>query len=143
VTWGVLVAGVLGLAVAFPRIYLRDPAPQAAAYIRADWDSRYRCGPAYVLGFQHAAHGLGLYFGRGVIGASHGDFEHAQWIDHARLRRLGAVVVEYRDETHPRFAAEFPQMTAPTILSLPYRRTGSGAQRSYVYRFVPPEGCPS
>lgn len=142
IIWAVVAAGVAVLVLAVPRIYLRDPAPAAAAAIRADWDRRYACGPGYILGHLHAAHGIGLYFGRGAIGVSHGDFAHAQWVDHARLRRLGAVVVENAPGlVHGPFAAAFPAMTAETVLALPYRRTWQAAERIYAYRFVAPQGC--
>ena len=142
VIWSVMAAGVAVLAVAFPRSYLREPAPAAAAAMRADWDKTHSCGPAYVLGYQHPAHAIGLYFGRAVTGVSYGDYAHAQWVDRERLRRLGAIIVENQpDLMYPPFAAAFPQMTAAKVLQLPYRRTGSAAQHIYVYRFVPPQGC--
>lgn len=138
----VVAAGTVGLALAIPRLYLREPAPAAAALMRADWNKSYACGPAYVLGYLHPAHAIGLYFGGGVIGASYGDYHHAQWIDHDRLRRLGAIIVETAPDTlYPPFAAAFPQMTPPKLLQLPYRRTLQAAEHTYVYRFVPPQGC--
>lgn len=142
VIWGVMAAGIAALAIGFPRVYLREPAPQAAAMMRADWDKTYSCGPAYVLGHLHPAHAIGLYFGRGVTGVSYGDYHHAQWVDPTRLRRLGAIIVETApDLMYPPFAAAFPQMTPPKTLQLTYRRTSGGPQHTYVYRFVPPQGC--
>lgn len=142
VIFAVMAAGVTALAVAFPRTYLREPAPQAAVMMRAEWDRSYPCGPAYVLGYQHPAHAIGLYFGRAAIGVSYGDYAHAQWVDHARLRQLGAIIVENApDLIYPPFAAAFPSMTPPKVLQMPYRHTGSSARHTYAYRFVPPQGC--
>ncbi len=54
ILWGVTMAVAVALALMFPAIYLRDPAPAAAAAIRSDWDSKFSvraglcCGrPAY------------------------------------------------------------------------------------------------
>lgn len=134
--------GTFALALAIPGVYLREPAPAGAAAMRADWDKTYSCGPAYILGYLHPAHAIGLYFGRGVIGVSYGDYEHAQWVDRTRLRRYGAIIVE-TDPTlmNPTFARDFPQMGPPRTIALPYRRSLRTAEHTYVYRFVPPEGC--
>jgi hypothetical protein len=138
----VIAIGTMALALAIPRLYLREPAPAGAAIMRADWDKTYACGPAYVLGYLHPAHAIGLYFGRGVIGVSYGDFEHAQWVDHDRLRQFGAVIVETAPNLmFPSFARAFPQMTPPKTIALPYRRSLRSAEHTYVYRFVPPQGC--
>jgi hypothetical protein len=138
--WVVMIVGTIGLALAFERVYLRDPAPAAAAIMRTEWDRRFSCGPAYVLGHARSAHAIGLYFGRSGLGLSTGDFAEAPWVDHARLRDLGVVLVgtpQAPPPTNLLSANPTPVMT----LSLPYRRTWNGTEHVYVYSFVAPQAC--
>jgi hypothetical protein len=138
--WAVIIVGTIGLALAFERVYLRDPAPAAAASMRTEWDRRFSCGPAYVLGHAHSAHAIGLYFGRSVIGLSTGDFAEAPWVDHARLRDLGIVLVGTPQVPPPANLLSISPTPVMT-LSRPYRRTWNGAEQVYVYSFVPPQAC--
>jgi hypothetical protein len=123
-----------------PRLYLREPAPEAAALIKLDWKRRFSCGPAYIIGAD--GHAIGLYFGPVPIGLSDLDFELAPWVDLSRLRELGVIVVAPTEEAV--HASKVPQADVASeiaTLSLPPRRWPSVPSRTYVYYFVPPRQC--
>jgi dolichyl-phosphate-mannose-protein mannosyltransferase len=122
-----------------PRLYLRDPAPEAAALIKADWKRRFACGPGYIVGAD--AHAVGLYFGGDTIGLSNGDVRHAQWFHRSRLRDLGAVVVGPSKQAVRRSAMPPTDRAVMAVLSLRRRRWPYGPERQYVYYFVPPHHC--
>ena len=120
---------------------LREPAAEAAALIRADWERHYHCGPAYVLGDQLGAHAIGLYYGNSVIGVSPGDYRSARWVDQHLLADLGAVLVTTPGGTPTTVFAELGQPNSPTKLRLSYRRTLLRGEHVYEYQFVPPKAC--
>jgi hypothetical protein len=121
---------------------LREPAGEAAALIRADWERHYHCGPAYVLGDQLGAHAIGVYYGNSVIGVSPGDYRSAHWVDQKRVADLGAVLVTTPGRTPTTVFAELGQPnTSPTTLRLAYRRTLFRGEHVYEYQFVSPKAC--
>jgi hypothetical protein len=143
-------ATAIALALAFPavyvreppvpRLYLRDPAPEAAALIKSDWVRRFSCGPAYIVGTD--GHAIGLYFGAVPIGLSDQDLFYAPWVDHSRMRELGVIVVAPTEEALHRSAAlNAHAVTEIVTLSLPPRRWPSVPSRKYVYYSVPPRQC--
>ncbi len=134
------------------REQLREPAPAAAAAMRRDWDSRFTCGPGYIIGDRLEAQAVALYYGdfwHRIVGLSNRDYAFAPWTDMERIRRLGAIVVR-RPKTAPRLdndykfdkaEYDFPERTAAVTLSLPYRRTWSDKLKTYVYSFIRPHDC--
>jgi hypothetical protein len=140
--WGVIMLSSVGYAMVFVHPYLQEPAPAAAKIIRKEWDQKFSCGPAYVLGQGHAAHGVGLYFGRSVIGAGDQYYLHARWIDRARLQKLGAVIITTPGAGEiPNVEKEFPRPAEPAVIRLTYRRTFHAREHVYLYWFVPPRSC--
>jgi hypothetical protein len=143
--WGLIVCATAVYAFTVLRRELTEPAPVAATAIERQWRSTYACGPAYVIGAKDAAFRVAFYFvgpqGQ-VIGAAPEDYQHAQWIDHDRIRREGAVLIAHTaDALAHILAAELPNRSAAMTLSLPYRRTSSEARQGYAYAFVAPQGC--
>jgi hypothetical protein len=131
--------------------YARDPLDGATAVIRSAWDRQFACGPAYVLGDYEryataqapTAYGIGMTFGRSVIGLSSGDLRAAPWVDGQRLRDLGAILVEtpYSEKNSTALPA-FSTATPPVTATLPYRRSFRDPEFVLAYRFVPPTHCP-
>jgi hypothetical protein len=141
--WGAILVGALVYSqVAIHRVQ-REPAPAAASALREIWDSRFGCGPAYVIGNDLSARGVAIYYGKPVTGLHFESTTRADWLDNDRLRQLGAIVV-----TTPAFAAQ-PQASqwfkgrATDTLSFPYRRSFSAERHTYVYAVIPPQDCPA
>ena len=144
--WAVIVPGTAVYAFAVLRPPLREPHPAAAAVIAQQWNRRFKCGPAYIMGTKDAAFGVAFYF-RGaagpVIGVSLEDYlNRAQWIDRGLIRQRGAIIVTYaHEQLPPWFAHDFSRRSALMTVSLPYRHTTSDARQTYAYAFVAPGGC--
>lgn len=138
----IVAIGSAVLASLFPIAKVRDPAFEAAEVLRNRWNDQYSCGPAYILGYPHDAHGLGAYYGGDVIGGNHGDYLFGQWIDKERLRRLGAIIVE-NPEADPNRTLwnAFPDNAPLRTFSLPLRRWRHDDAYVYRYRFVAPQAC--
>jgi hypothetical protein len=148
----VVCALLIGSAAAFTPHFSQDPLERATATIRSNWDAQFACGPAYIIGAYEvgaasqapAAYGIGMWFGRSVIGLSPGDYRYAPWVDQNRQRDLGAVLVETPfSDRNSTFLAEFSSATPATTITLPYRRTSSSEKFVLSYRFVPPLRCPA
>src|SRR5439155_24424220 len=72
---------------------LREPAPQAAAALRAQWDRQFACGPAYVLGDTRSARALAIYYGGAVHGVGFADVDRRAWYDPEEAARRGAIII--------------------------------------------------
>lgn len=123
---------------------LQEPTPAAARAILADWARTYACGPAYVLGGRQAAYGVGIEAGPNVTALSYRDIAGAPWFDASALRAHGAIVIDTVPELVERMAQVLPDVAAMSdqkSLTLPLRRTHKAKTYTYLYRFVPPQGC--
>ena len=122
---------------------MQEPTAVAARAVLADWNARYPCGPAYITGFDRAAHGIGIEAGRTVTALSMVEIPSVPWFDDGELRTKGAVVVDYNPVSVTgirRLFADAP-LTEESVLTLPLRRTFAGTTVRYHYRFIPPRGC--
>ncbi len=150
--WVAVCVGSVAYGLTVLREQLREPAPAAAAAMRRDWDSKFACGPGYIIGDRLEAQAVALYYGdfrHRIVGLSNRDYAFAPWPDMERIRRLGAIVVR-RPKTAPRLnndykvdkaEYDFPERTEAVTLSLPYRRTWSDKLKTYVYSFIRPHDC--
>ncbi|WP_315831416.1 glycosyltransferase family 39 protein [Bradyrhizobium prioriisuperbiae] len=123
---------------------LQEPTPAAAHAILADWTRTYACGPAYVLGGRQAAYGVGIETGPNVTALNYRDIAGAPWFDASALRARGAIVIDTVPEIVERMARVLPDaagMSDQKSLTLPLRRTYKAKSYTYLYRFVPPQGC--
>ena len=121
----------------------QEPTAVAARAVLADWNARYPCGPAYITGFDRAAHGIGIEAGRTVTALSMVEIPSVPWFDDGELRTKGAVVVDYNPVSVTgirRLFADAP-LTEESVLTLPLRRTFAGTTVRYHYRFIRPRGC--
>lgn len=140
----VIVAACLVYGVFTGHGYMQEPAAQAASRLKEEWDTRFSCGPGYVLG-DGTAHVLALSWDPEMIGLRLTDTRRAHWYDPVRLQELGAVVV-YRQSLPPGQVAEYlPALDSAQTrsLTLPLRRTLSGKSVTYEYAFLPPADCGS
>jgi hypothetical protein len=140
--WALCLAGTGVYISCFVNARLREPAPAAAAVLQHNWDSRFSCGPGYILGDGTSAFAIALYYTGRVTGVSVGDYLFAQWVDRDRLRRLGAIVITTPSRGAVfNFFSELPNQTPRATLAVPYRRTLSSAQHVYIYSFIAPQDC--
>jgi hypothetical protein len=129
-------------AITFISATLREPADEAEALIRADWERHYDCGPAYVVGERFSAHAIGLYYGGSVIGLSLRDYWHEDWVDRDRIAKLGFILVASPERRSITTMADVAPLERPaSTLELPYRRTLRSANHVYQYYFVSPKAC--
>ena len=146
--YAIITGGSVFLLTGFGDNYLRDPLAVATDRIREDWHSHYTCGPAYIVGGNEignapAAQGVGMYYGGTTIGLSDRDYRFSQWVDHDRLRDLGAIILETpRSMASSTTSALFPDTTPQLQLKLPFRRSFGNQTQTYLYRFVAPKHCP-
>ncbi len=141
-TWLVLLVGSAVYAMTFVNERMREPAPAAARMIGDDWDARFPCGPAYILGSGPSAYGISIYFHHAAIALDEYDFLVAGLADKEKLQDAGAIVIG--PPSMPDYAAfleAFPNRTQQVDISLPYRRTLSMRRHTYTYFFVPPAKC--
>ena len=123
--------------------YMQEPAGQAASIVQSDWSAKYRCGPAYIMGDVWSAYGLAIANKQDVVGVPLGALHDLQWYDPLALKRLGAIVV-YRDQIDlNELETAFPGLKPSGVRSftLPLLRSFANRTLTYVYFFIPPEGC--
>jgi hypothetical protein len=139
--WGCILVGALIYSQVAINRSLREPAPAAAEALRALWDQRFSCGPAYIVGDDRSSRALAINFGRPVVGIPFDDTGRADWLDKDRMVRLGAIVAATPDVAErPEWSAWFKDRNA---LTRPYRRTFRSEQHTYVYSFIAPQSCPA
>lgn len=141
-----LVAGI-GVAVVFTAFAshsgMQEPTAEAARLILRDWDSKYSCGPAYFIGGRQATYGVGIEAGRNVTSLAYREIAGATWYNDDKLRRGGAVVMDTDPEFKERMERFLPgkAYSAESKVSVPLKRTWTGKQFVFPYRFIPPQGC--
>lgn len=141
-----LVAGI-AVAVVFTAFAshsaMQEPTAEAARLILKDWDNRYTCGPAYFIGGRQATYGVGIEAGRNVTALAYREIAGAAWYDDDKLRKGGAVVIDTDPEFKERMAKFLPGKTysAESSVTIPLRRTWTGKQFIFPYRFIAPQGC--
>jgi dolichyl-phosphate-mannose-protein mannosyltransferase len=142
VIWLVGVVVVLLYALTFTCGTLREPAEEAAALIRADWERHYHCGPAYIVGEQLSAHAIGLYYGGSVIGLSLRDYWLEPWVDRDRIAKHGFILVGNPER---RSITTMPDVTPldghVSTVESQYRHTLRNDRHVYQYHFVAPKAC--
>lgn len=142
IAWLCIYLGGIAFGVFGGNRSLRDPADLAAKHMHEEWESRYSCGPAYVIGMKRDAFAIATYMGPRVQGADEYTFKHAHWVKSDRVRKYGAVIVGPEGVTNPKaFAAIDGKLTPAKEFSAPYRRSLGKRQRTYRYQFLPPESC--
>ena len=123
---------------------LQEPGPAAAKALRAEWEQRFKCGPAYVIGDDRSVRLIAINYGKPVLGLAFEDTARADWLDKTRLANLGAMIVATPDlasrpdltawfkgrpsrRSRCRCAARRKQGNAPTCtISPPRRRAHEG-----------------
>lgn len=109
-----------------------------------EWDNRFACGPAYIIGDgdPNSAFAVAMYFRKPVIGISKGDFFWAPWMNKSKLFREGAILIGTSAFDPAKYVPErFSKGEAPHEIAAPYRHSFSRKRHRYKYYFVPPEGC--
>jgi hypothetical protein len=141
--WAIAIPATVAYALLFVNATLREPGPQAAQIVEEAWNADFRCGPAYVLGDDHRARAIALYFGRPVFGGSADDFHFAPWIDRAKAAQYGVIIVGSANyDPQSFFHDDFPWIAPGKVFTLPFRHTFSTRRQDYKYFFVPPN-CPA
>jgi len=122
---------------------MQEPTAEAARLILKDWHSKYTCGPAYFIGGRQGVYGVGIEAGRNVTALAYREIAGATWYDDDKLRKGGAVVMDTDPEFRERMAKFLPGKTYSdeSSVTLPLRRTWTGKQFTFRYRFIPPQGC--
>jgi hypothetical protein len=141
--WACIIVGTIVYSQIAINTVLREPAPAAAAALRAEWDRQYSCGPAYLVGDGRSVWAIALYYGNGRTGVGFDEAHRRDWFDPERAKRQGVIAVttpEYAQA--PGFRSWFENRTL-TTMSLPYRRTFKTNRHTYVYHLVPPLDCPT
>ena len=141
IIWAAIIAGTLVYTQFVIHRVFRNPAPEAAALLRAAWDKQYACGPRYVIGDDPTARSVAIYFGRPALGVAFDEADKPFWVDRDKLKREGAIVVSTPGwVTGPQFEAFLKGQPLSTI-SAPYRRTWRSDRHDYQYYFIAPGGC--
>lgn len=140
--WAVVYVAMAAIYLVFSEHrYAQEPARAAAAEIKREWNERFGCGPAYVLGEVRPAHSLAVYYREGVLGVPDAVLAVAQWFDETRLREEGGIVAAWTESGVPRIRGTVGADIEIREMELPLRRTFSGKTQRYWYAFLPPEGC--
>jgi hypothetical protein len=142
---------VAGIAVAFvftgfaSHSAMQEPAAEAAHLILQDWQSKYSCGPAYFIGGRQGVYGVGIEAGRDVTALAYREIAGATWYDDGKLLAKGAVVIDTDPEFKERMQKFLPGKTysAESSVTVPLKRTWTGKQSTFRYRFIAPQDCPN
>lgn len=139
----VLASLCVGYTFFFSHSGLQEPTAAAARVVMADWNSKYACGPAYMLGDRQTVYGVGIEAGASVAAISVVDVPDTPWFDASKLTAQGAVVIYGSPGPYDAFARLFPRMavTPEMHIAVPVLRTHSGKVKDYFYSFVPPQNC--
>lgn len=122
---------------------MQEPTAEAARLILKDWDSKYACGPAYIIGSRQATYGVGIDADRNVTVLAYREIGGATWYDDDKLRAGGAVVMDTDPEFKERMAKFLPgkAYTDERKITVPLKRTWTGKQFTFPYRFIAPQDC--
>ncbi|MGL5167347.1 MAG: glycosyltransferase family 39 protein [Afipia sp.] len=122
---------------------MQEPTAEAARLILKDWDSKYSCGPAYFVGGRQATYGVGIEARRNVTVLAYREIAGATWYNDDKLRAGGAVVMDTDPEFKERMVKYLPGKVYSDEhkVTVPLRRTWTGKQFTFPYRFIPPQGC--
>ncbi|WP_244432019.1 glycosyltransferase family 39 protein [Rhodopseudomonas sp. B29] len=122
---------------------LQEPTAAAARAIMADWNSRYHCGPGYILGDRQTVYGVGIAAEPKIDSLAVEYIPRTPWFDPEIVLSKGAVLVYSLPSVPDQFAALFPEIKIgkERQITLPVLRTMSGKTKTYTYRFVPPGDC--
>lgn len=137
-----IAAVVIFTAFASHRV-MQEPTAEAARLILKDWDSKYSCGPAYFVGGRQAIYGVGIEARRNVTVLAFREIAGAIWYDDNKLRAGGAVVMDTDFEFKERMVKFMPGKiySGESKITVPLRRTWTGKQFTFPYRFIAPQGC--
>lgn len=122
---------------------MQEPTTEAARLILKDWDSKYSCGPAYFVGGRQATYGVGVDARRNVTVLASREIAGATWYDDNKVRTGGAVVMDGGFEFNERMVKFLPGKvySDESKITVPLRRTWTGKQFTFPYRFIAPQGC--
>ncbi|MEO8668520.1 MAG: glycosyltransferase family 39 protein [Bauldia sp.] len=122
----------------------QEPVKEPTETILGDWNSRYSCGPAWVIGHRRAAQLVGLNTPGASTIALEDLLRGPSWFDPADLRDRGAIVIYYVPIPDDLLQPVIPEatLTAERVFTAPLLRTWTGAALTYHYRFFPPTKCP-
>lgn len=122
---------------------LQEPTAAAARAILADWNSRYKCGPAYILGDRQTVYGVGIAADPKIDSLAVEYIPRTPWFDPERVLAKGAVLVYSLPGAPEQFSELFPEVkiSKERQITLPVLRTMSGKMKTYTYRFVLPGDC--
>jgi hypothetical protein len=124
---------------------MQEPAEEAAAIMRANWDSRFSCGPGYILGDVESAHVLAIAGDRRGAGVPLMDIGRTSWFDPGLLQREGAIVAFRTPIPTDSVGRALPGVSIrpEPPLTLPLLRTWADETVTYNYFFVAPASCGS
>lgn len=122
---------------------MQEPTAEVARLILKDWHSKYACGPAYFIGGRQGVYGVGIEAGHDITTLAYREIAAATWYDDSKLRAGGAVVIDADPEFKERMLKFLPGKTYSTEsnVTVPLRRTWTGKQRTFSYRFIAPQDC--
>lgn len=128
---------------------MQEPTAEGARLILKDWDSAYSCGPAYIVGDRQLAYGVGIEAHRDTMALAYQEVRTAPWFDSKKFRAEGAIVIDYVPGFSNRMASHLSDLIAlgpnspseEKKVSVPLRRSHTGKEFSYSYRFIAPESC--
>jgi hypothetical protein len=141
--WTSVIIGSLVYSQVGRHSVLQEPGPAAAKALRQEWDQRFSCGPAYIIGSDRSARLIAINYGKPVLGLAFEDTPRGDWFDKTRMADLGAIVVtEPEHVVRPDLSVWFKGKSVET-LALPYRRTRKTEPRTYAYYLVAPKSCSS
>jgi hypothetical protein len=141
--WTVVIVGTLVYSLVGRHSILQEPGPAAASALRQEWERRFSCGPAYIIGSDRSVRLIAINYGKPVLGLAFEDTPREDWFDKRRMAALGAIIVtEPHSVGLPELAPWFKGRPVET-LALPYRRTRRTDPHTYAYAFATPEGCPT
>jgi 4-amino-4-deoxy-L-arabinose transferase-like glycosyltransferase len=141
----VLLASAIVYGVVTGHSYMQEPAEEAAAIMRANWDSRFSCGPGYILGDVESAHVLAIAGDRRGAGVPLMDIGRTSWFDPGLLQREGAIVAFRTPIPTDSVGRALPGVSIrpEPPLTLPLLRTWADETVTYNYFFVAPASCGS
>lgn len=141
--------GVLAIAVSVIYLFfashsgLQEATAQAAQLVLDDWNSKYKCGPAYYIGDRQTVYGIGIAAGPDGDSIALEFIPKTHWFDRNKLADRGAVLIYTLPQVPGDFAAAFPdlKMSEEKRISVPVLRTQTGKTKDYFYRLIAPKNC--
>jgi hypothetical protein len=140
--WAAVIVGTVVYSQVGRHGLLQEPGPSAAALLREEWNKRFSCGPAYIIGTDRNARLIAINYGKPVLGLAFEDTARQDWFDKQAMANQGAIILTLPDQAGRADLAHWFKGRSMQTLALPYRRTRRTDQHTYAYAFVPPDGCP-